>query len=292
MSDPTENEEPSQGVPESATGAPEADVEPAADGQGGEAVEVAPTPVAAATLVDASPSATSPDSSVDHAGDGVVEVPSIGSVSGEDTTEELSAASGDAGPEEHAAPEPRSDTVEATEPAERNDEIAATLASLDVRLEESQRLMGRQVDLVDRLHAENQRLRAGELRAATLPLIRDLLRLHDDIGRLAQEDTGDGSRDLNVVKVSLLDALARNGVIASSPQSGESFDPKLHSASGILPADEEAADRTIAEVVRVGFHWEDGQVVRAADVRVFKYQAPAEASDHPPEGSQTTNGDS
>jgi hypothetical protein len=40
------------------------------------------------------------------------------------------------------------------------------------------RLLGRQVDHGDYLHAESQRPRVGELRAAISPLVRDLLRLH------------------------------------------------------------------------------------------------------------------
>ncbi len=157
-------------------------------------------------------------------------------------------------------------------------DIALVLANLDSRFEESQRLLGRQVDLVDRLHAENQRLRSGELRAATLPLIRDLLRLHDDIGRLANAGETDASQDLKVVQISLLDSLARAGVLDYTPAVGESFDPKLHSATGVVATEDEASDRTIAEVIRIGFRWEDGQVLRAADATVFKYRKPTDES--------------
>ncbi len=153
--------------------------------------------------------------------------------------------------------------------------LAASLASLDERLQESQRLLARQSDLVDKLHAENQRLRAGELRAATLPLMRDLLRLHDDIGRLG----GDGERrqDLEVVQISLLDALARNGITTFQPAVGEQFDPKQHSAAGVRETEDVNLDRSISDVIRVGFHWEDGQSIRVADVRVYKHTPPAEA---------------
>ena len=152
----------------------------------------------------------------------------------------------------------------------------AAITSLEERLGESQRLLARQSDLVDKLHAENQRLRAGELRAATLPLVRDLLRLHDDIGRLTadREDT----QDLYVVKISLLDALGRNGITTFQPAPGEQFDPKQHSVAGILQTEDASLDRTVAEVIRVGVQWEDGQAIRVADVRVYKHTPTAEAT--------------
>ncbi len=169
-------------------------------------------------------------------------------------------------------PEPEQQSVE-TQLAD----IAATLGSLDTRLGESQRLLGRQSEFADKLHAENQRLREGELRAATLPLIRDLLRLHDDIGKLSvgREDT----RDLDIVKVSLLDALARNGVLAFEPAVGDVFDPKQHNIQGVVATGESSLDRTIAVVTRVGVQWDDGQTIRVADVSVYKHTPRADADD-------------
>lgn len=155
-------------------------------------------------------------------------------------------------------------------------QVAATLTSLEERLRESQRLLARQSDLAAKLHAENQRLRAGELRAATLPLVRDLVRLHDDIGKLTagQEDT----QDLDLVKISLLDALARNGITTFQPAPGEQFDSKQHSVAGILQTDDASLDRTVAEVIRTGVRWEDGQTIRVADVRVHKHTPAAEST--------------
>ncbi|HVR05016.1 MAG TPA: nucleotide exchange factor GrpE [Solirubrobacteraceae bacterium] len=144
------------------------------------------------------------------------------------------------------------------------------VGSLAERLEEAQRLMGRQVEHADRLHAENQRLRTGELRAALLPLVRDLLRLHDDLRRMIDGADDEHSRDLEIVRTSLLDALARNGLVSIEPTLGEAFDPKWHSAAGVLATEDASLDRTIAEVARIGFRWEDNQLVRAAETHVFK----------------------
>ncbi len=154
--------------------------------------------------------------------------------------------------------------------------LATALAGLEGRLAESQRLLVRQSELADKLHAENQRLRAGELRAAILPLVRDLLRLHDDIGRIA--DATEQAEDLELMKISLLDALARNGIVPVRPAAGEQFDPKRHSAASVVEADDPSLDRSISEVTRLGFQWEDGQVVRVADVCVYKHTPPARPS--------------
>ncbi len=100
--------------------------------------------------------------------------------------------------------------------------------------------------------------------------------MHDDIGRLTT-DCQD-SQDLDVVKTSLLDALARNGITTLEPALGEPFDPKQHSVAAILQTEDPSLDRTIAEVIRVGVQWDDGQAIRVADVRVYKHTPKAEAT--------------
>jgi molecular chaperone GrpE (heat shock protein) len=160
-------------------------------------------------------------------------------------------------------------------------ELAAAVAALDVRLEEAQRLHARQSDLVDRLHAENQSLRAGEVRGAQLPLIRDLLRLHDDVGRLREAAAGDGDDgDLRIAQEGLVDVLARSGVESFAPEKGELFDPRMHAAAGAEPTADAALDKAVAEIVRQGFRWDSGEVIRVAEVRAYRYQGAA--PDQPP----------
>jgi molecular chaperone GrpE len=149
-------------------------------------------------------------------------------------------------------------------------ELLEALERLDSRLEESQRLLNRQSDLVDRLHAENQELRAGELRSAQLPLVRDLLRLHDDLGRM-REVEGESAEDLRLVRESLIDTLARNGIESISPRSGEPFDSQLHSVAGTEPTEDPSLDRSVAEVVRQGFRWDSGDVIRVSEVRAYRH---------------------
>ena len=110
--------------------------------------------------------------------------------------------------------------------------------------------------------------------------MRDLLRLHDDVGRLAEASAQEPKRDLDVVRVSLLDVLARAGIMSFEPEADTQFDPKLHNATGVVATRDAARERRIAEVARTGFQWEDGSIARVADVTVFKYEAP---SDEPPQ---------
>jgi molecular chaperone GrpE (heat shock protein) len=150
-------------------------------------------------------------------------------------------------------------------------DLRTAVVGLDSRLEESQRLLGRQSDLVDRLHTENQELRAGELRTAQLPLIRDLLRLHDDVSRM-RVAAGELDEDLRVVQESLLDILARNGVESFAPEDGDEFDPRFHAAAGIEPTADRSLDKSVAVVVKRGFRWDCGDVIRVAEVRAFRYR--------------------
>lgn len=155
-------------------------------------------------------------------------------------------------------------------------ELSARLAGFDERLEESQRLLARQTELVERLHAENQRLRKGEVRAAQLPLVRDVLRLHDDLGRLVEAAEGDSRKDLEIVRASLLDTLARNGITPFEGEPGEPFDSRRQSVAGVVGADDPALNRLIAETLRAGFAWDDGELIRVADVRVHRHVAAAQ----------------
>lgn len=160
--------------------------------------------------------------------------------------------------EENGAPE---------EPA--GEETESVLDRLDTRLAEAQRLLARQTDLTQKLHAENQSLRAGELRGAQMPLVRDLIRLSDDLERMRAVAT-ESADDLTVLHESLLDVLARNGVEAFGAERGEPFDSRAHSVAGVETTEDERLDKTVAEVVRRGFRWSSGEVIRVVEVRAYR----------------------
>jgi molecular chaperone GrpE (heat shock protein) len=142
--------------------------------------------------------------------------------------------------------------------------------ALEQRLEEALRLAQRRDELVDRLHAENRQLREGELRSAMLPLLRDLMRLHDDLDRITAVDPA--ANDAALVRDAITDTLARNGVSSFAPRPADPFDSSRHAAVGTDLTDDQRIDRTIATVRRAGFRHDDGSIVRAADVTVYKYR--------------------
>lgn len=175
---------------------------------------------------------------------------------------------------EQPTPEP---AVEAPAPQEPAPDLAALLgsamahmderfATLDVRVAEVARLGARDRDLVDRLHAENQTLRAGELHQAQAPLLRDLIRLHDDLERL--EAASEDGEDLALVRGQLVAVLARAGADRFSPGEGDAFDAAQHQGRGAVPTEDAARDKRVARLVRSGFRRE-GRVIRPAEVEVF-----------------------
>ncbi len=168
------------------------------------------------------------------------------------------------------------------EPAD-SDRLAEALERLDDRLEESQRLLARQSEIATALHAENQRLKAGELLRAQLPLVRDMIRVQDLLGQMldaAVESTA--ASDLELARDSILDALARNGIEAAQIASGDAFDARLQRIVGVVAVDDPAADRTVAEVLKVGFTWDEATTIRAADVRVYKHAPVSQPEPEPP----------
>jgi molecular chaperone GrpE (heat shock protein) len=157
-----------------------------------------------------------------------------------------------------------------------DDPIVTALDRFEDRLSEGQRLLSRQTDIAAALHAENLRLKEGELRRAQQPLVRDVLRVHDDVAQMLESlpHDGDAHRDLEIVKATLADVLARNGLEQAVCEPGEAFDPRAHKVVDVRPTDDETVNRTIAEVIRPAFTWDDGEPIRVAQVAVFKYRPP------------------
>ena len=173
---------------------------------------------------------------------------------------------GDAPPAVEPAPEPVPAVVEPPDP------VLVAVEHLDERLEESQRLLARQTEIATSLHAENQRLKAGELARAQLPLVRDIIRVQDLLTQMLDatvESTAAG--DLELAREAIRDALARNGIEMTQVAEGDAMDPRHHRIVGVLPIDAASADRTIAEVVKAGFVWDETTTIRPAEVRVYKH---------------------
>lgn len=147
------------------------------------------------------------------------------------------------------------------------DQLAQQFSRIERRLEELARLGDRNADHVGALHAENQRLRSGEMQQVMSPLIRDVIRVYDDTVRLA-DNGSPGSDDLFLVSELLIGALGRWGVERLVPSIGDTFTTTIHSGVGRV-ASVDGVPSTVAAVRRCGFVTTDGRTLRTAEVEVY-----------------------
>lgn len=156
--------------------------------------------------------------------------------------------------------------------SDRIDAVLLEIERLNVALEELTRLGQRQMEHIDRLHAENQQLRAGELRQAMSPLLRSLVRHHDNVAKMVEAAGSDASEvgALTDVRAGLLSVFRTAGVEAFEVELGERFDASRHQGVGRSETDEVALDGAVAGMRRCGFVADDGRIVRPAEVDVYR----------------------
>ena len=156
------------------------------------------------------------------------------------------------------------------------DAVASRVERLAELLDETNRLGHERERTIDRLHEENQRLRRGELERAIAPLLRDLVRLFDDLDRtmrsFAQRHGHDPApvTELACFRDAVGDVLYRHGLESYDVAVGAPFDAGVHRALATVPTSDPASHRTIARVIRLGFRNESG-VFRFLDADVFKH---------------------
>ncbi|GAB3212325.1 hypothetical protein GCM10027294_37950 [Marinactinospora endophytica] len=169
---------------------------------------------------------------------------------------------------------------------ERNDPAEAAVASLRAVGEELAALREQVAGLnerarhreavIDRLHAENQELRAGERRAVLDPAITDLVRLHGQLERegngLIERGEGKVGGLLHSLADDVLLALERVGVEPFSVQVGDPFRTEIHRPLSAISTDDPERANTIAVVVSQGFRdMETGRVRRKAQAHFHRY---------------------
>ena len=164
----------------------------------------------------------------------------------------------------------------------REETVSTGLSGLQRSVEELVRLTRRADEHVAELHGENQRLRAGELAAATRPMLRDLVRLSDEVAQLTSASHPEARADLELVGSRLLDTLARWGLTPFTPAVGDPLDATRHQGVGRIPS-ADGAPGTIASVRRPGFADDEGRAVRPAEVEVFAAPPPPPDDDTPSE---------
>lgn len=156
--------------------------------------------------------------------------------------------------------------------------LATCVRELTEQVEEANRLGQDRERVVDRLHQENQQLRVGELQQALTPVLRDLIRLFDDLQRTAAAYATRAEplppevvRDLECYRDTVLDILYRQGVEPYDAPAEAAFDPKLHRALGSVATSTPCQDRSVARVVRVGFRSE-ARVIRSLEAEVYRFR--------------------
>lgn len=159
------------------------------------------------------------------------------------------------------------------------------LASHSQRLDELVRIGDRREDQIDRLHEENQRLRAGEIALVQAPPMRELIRTYDLVLQLQAES---GNLDLELVRRRLMDAFEQVGVRIFEPADGEAFDHDYHLAVDTMSTAAEEEHMTVVTTTRPGFARIGGEVVRPAGVRVRRYKR--QPADHVEQSSDTAGG--
>lgn len=173
-------------------------------------------------------------------------------------------------PAEAAPPDPV--PAEPAAPVDQLDSVLISLERLHLRLDELSRLSERQMGHIDQLHAENQQLRAGELRQAMSPMLRSLVRHHDNVAKMEESvvDNDGESHALRDVRAGLLNVLSIAGVESFDVGPDEPFDASRHQGVGRTDTDDVALDGTVARMRRCGFVSDDGRIVRAAEVEVYR----------------------
>lgn len=174
---------------------------------------------------------------------------------------------------------------------EREDLVLAAVAELRTTIDGLVTQMARDHDraqarerVIDRLHEEVQRSRAGEVRELLRPAVTDLRRMRDDLLTQARSIPDTMARgEVAVLLESYADSvvliLERCGVVAVRPEPLTTFDPGRQHASGVAEAPRPELAGTIESVVSDGYAEADtGRQVAPARVIVYR-QAGAEAPD-------------
>ncbi|MBU2668236.1 nucleotide exchange factor GrpE [Actinoplanes bogorensis] len=162
-------------------------------------------------------------------------------------------------------------------------ELGAAVGALRQELRAADERSAGRDRMIERLHDDNQKLRAGERRMVLMPLLTDLQRLRNDLIRQAASvpagvtaDQVAGLLDSFAQSVEL--TLERGGVGAIRPVPGDRFDGTRHRPAAVLPASRPDEDGCIADVLSDGYlDTTSGRVLTPATVRVHRWTEPATA---------------
>ena len=170
-------------------------------------------------------------------------------------------------------------------------ELRVSLRELTSQLaREHDRAQARET-VIDRLHAEVERLREGEARTLLRPAVTDLRRLRDDLATQARSVPAEMTKgEVAVLLESYADSVAlileRCGVVPVRPVARETrFEPHQQQAVGVVGTGQAALDGIVAEVVSDGYaEAGTGRPVAPARVTVYKATPDQPAWEERPDG--------
>jgi molecular chaperone GrpE len=171
-------------------------------------------------------------------------------------------------------------------------EMNERIETLTKLLEEANRLSTDRERIIDRLHQENQSLRQGELQQALIPVLRDSIRLFDDLKETAlnyaeRENLvpANVARDFQCFAETVSDILYRHGIESYKAAEGDPFNSKDHRVLGVVQTSVKEKDRTIARTIREGFRG-NLTTVRLLEAEVYRY-VPDAGSENKDDASNT-----
>lgn len=176
---------------------------------------------------------------------------------------------------------------------ERLNRIEAVLAATNDAVREGAERAAARERVIDRQHAEIERLKAVERVGAMRPVIVELCRLRNDLLRQALTLRPDTPVDrfaglLKSFADSVAETLEECGVEPLPLEPGAPFVPQRHRVASVTPTSDPARDGTVAEVVADGYVETDGDRV-VAPARVVLHRTPEPDSATPvPEPAGTT----
>ncbi len=174
-----------------------------------------------------------------------------------------------------AAPPPRQPDLD-SRLAALEAAVEAGLAAVHDRLADATARAAARERVIDRQHAEIERLRSAERSGLLRPVITDLYRLRNDLLRQAATtpDTISAEQVRGLLRSyadEVRDTLERCGVAVLSAPPGTRFEPGRHHVTAVRSTTEPGRDGTVAELVGDGYLDTDtGKVVAPARVTLFR----------------------
>jgi molecular chaperone GrpE len=166
--------------------------------------------------------------------------------------------------------------------------VEAALAELARRFtEDSDRALARE-RVIDRQHAEIERLRSLERVGQLRPVVTDLCRLRNGLlrqaGTVPAEMTGPRVATLlESCAATVEETLERCGVVVLAGEVGAAFAPSHQQVAAVVETDDPERDGTVADVLQDGYAEIDGgKIIVPARIRVHRYVTTAG-----PAGNQT-----